>query len=171
MGGNLIQMHLTTESAAGAVIMCTSTCDDVRKAGPKMLRYPFAVLKYLLTGNMEHFFHNREICRQVFFAGDKSQQTEYALDHITLQPESNLVLNQLMYLETGKFKDAVPTLIIGGGKDSSIPKKSLEARAVKYDGQLKFYEDRCHEFFLLEGWEDVARDVLEWVQNVHQAAA
>jgi len=172
MGGNLIQKHLESEIAAGAVLLCTSSAEDVWRSAPRTFAaHPWTMLKHAVTGNPDYLFHAREVCRAIFFDGDRSAAAERALDRLGRQSESKRVIQDLMKFKAGDPKGFQPMLIVGGGRDKSIPLASHEARARQYKARVKFYEQAPHEFLLLDGWQACAVDLLNWMEDVFTEAA
>ncbi len=172
MGGMLIQKHIETQSVAGAVLIATSTDSDIRAAGLRLLfKYPWSALKYLLSGNANHLFHRRDVCRDLFFAGLNNENVERALDHLVAQSESPRAIREMSFMKFAKPVSGTPILFVGGGRDESIPQSSLEIRAKAYGGICKFYEDRPHELAIVDGWQDVASDIHDWIQQACAKAA
>jgi pimeloyl-ACP methyl ester carboxylesterase len=66
-----------------------------------------------------------------------------------------------------------PVLVIGGGKDRMVPASVVRRVADKYDDVAAYREYPSHAHWIVEepGWEEVAADVVEWLEGSSAAAA
>lgn len=164
MGGMLVERYLEFNEAAGAILLCGPSGQDLKDTSFTVLENFFwPTLKFVLTGNPDHLYHDRRSCRGLLFGGEHSENVDKALDHICSQPQSRKVMKDLMVFKAGPAKAACPTLLIGAEADISIPEGSLENRAKNRWYDCKMYEGRPHEIFITQGWEEVAEDMGHWL--------
>ena len=159
-----MQKYLETEPAAGAVLIATPTARDLKRAQMSALRnHPWAVLKTVLTGNPDQFYHDTKACRKVLFASDMSPETDKALEQISLQSEPSRVVSDLLNFKSGPPLTPCRALVITAGNDNSVSQETIAQHKAIYGAEVKNYPGKSHELIITPGWESVADDIGQWL--------
>jgi len=172
MGGMLVEKYLENDSAFAAVLLCTPDGRDLRATRFTVLRrYFWPTLKFALTGNPDYLYHDRESCRDLLFAGDRSSATDKALARIAAQDGSHSVMKELMKFSARPQRVTTPVLMISTETDLSLPPDSLRARAAQKNYALKMYPHGSHQIFMTSGWQSIADDIDGWLAQTLSRAA
>ena len=165
-GASLIQKHLESEEATGAVLMASTSAKALKEGRAKLAaKFFWPILKLAVTGNPDHLYHDAKACREILFNGDNSELTNKALGRLLMQPESHRMIKDLFEVEIGKPKKNLPTLVIGAGQDLGCPKSAIDEIAERYVGSVAIFDDAAHELFLMPGWERVAEKIESWLKG------
>jgi len=93
-----------------------------------------------------------------------------------LQTESGQVLfelffwmydvNQVTRIDFDKAR--APLLFLSGEEDKVVPPSTARSMAARYGDLATFvqFEHRCHYMQLEDGWEEIARTSLEWIEGL-----
>lgn len=177
MGGAVVQNYMGEHSVElkGAILFASATAGGMN-AGKTFLD------TYIIHKNLRiaaHKASGKEVTDSKMFESaffDRRVPMNKIKKYNTLlQKESkNIILKNLFKPYTNNYKVGIPILVIGSYADSYFPEKSLRKTAEFYEcseidttKQLKILPDLCHDMMLdEEGWEESARVVLEFVENI-----
>ncbi|MCI0396462.1 MAG: lysophospholipase [Chloroflexi bacterium] len=162
LGGVVVQKYLETHLALAGVLLASSPIQGMAAASMKMiLHYPIPLLKTFLTFNM---LHARPAFEDAFFSADmpRSQVRDY---FARMGNESfRALLDIMMFDKPQPERIKTPLLVVGGERDSSIPRKVNEALARAYHTQLETFPV-AHDMMLEAHWPTVAGRIVSWLSE------
>ena len=82
-------------------------------------------------------------------------------------PQSGRLLFELTIgrLSVNASRVHCPMLIIAGTEDKMIPSRTVRQIALKYQADFREYAGFAHMLNLEPGWERIAEDILNWLEN------
>jgi len=174
MGGLLAQMLAARGLAKAAVLLTPAP-----PAGILMVHKPSVIKTFWRIQTQWGFW--RKPVRLGF------EESVYSTFHLLPQEEQRRTYDEFVW-ESGRavweigmwFLDrhgaarvdetavSSPVLVIGGGKDRMVPPSVVRRVASKYEDVATYKEYPSHTQWIVEepGWEDVAADVVAWLERV-----
>lgn len=174
-GGLFAQILLSRGLGLAGVGICPAQPSGVITLKPSTVKASFSILGNPLTYNKavpitESQFHYA-FGNALSAAHSKKVWETYAIPaaaHVLWQGALGLVIPGDGRVNWGK-KDRAPLLLVAGTKDRIIPAVVVKKEWKKYSGpavvELKVFEGRTHGIVLQEGWEEVAKFTIEWVEE------
>ena len=146
------------------VLLAAPTPRSMRDGALRLLlRYPAAILRFAWSGDPDVIYRDRELVRDLLFSGASDPTSERALNRVLVERESRRILQDVRSLTFQRVP--VPVLAVGGGTDRGVPESAIREAADHYGGDHKIIAGASHEFFLMPGWEEVARSISEWIDG------
>lgn len=172
LGGMLAQKYLEDHVSPAAVFVCTPSAKDMKDTSFAVLRrFPWPMLKFIITSNPDHLYHSKDFCSQVLFGGDTSPTAQKIIQRLMQQSESGKVIKDSLSFKAQPPAQQIPTLIVGGEADGSILPDSYKECARIYASEVKLYPAKPHELLFVPGWESIAGDIIAWLDRAVAAWA
>ncbi len=164
MGGFVVQKYLEKYKAPGAVLMASVPPTGIWGVTFKVMRIiPGAFLKAISTLNLKHIINTNEkykllLCSESF---DDQKIVEYQKK---INTESFLAYIDMLGLDlVRKKKHHIPFLVIGGGQDKVLSKKTIIKTAKNYKTEAIIFEEVSHMMMLSDSYDAVADKIIDWV--------
>jgi pimeloyl-ACP methyl ester carboxylesterase len=160
MGGFIIQHYLSKQPAATvkkAVLLCSIPPTGAWRITLKtLLFHPLTFLKANLTWSLAPIFTHPQRARKFMFSPTfPEERFQQVLEQI--QDESYLGYLDTLFLHLPHpEKVTTPVMVIGGEKDYLFPPSDVHVTAQAYHTNALLVKDAAHNFFMEDGWEDVA---------------
>lgn len=166
IGGYLIQKHLESHSAPGAVLLASWVQSSCKLFYRMARRHPWQTAKAHLTVEPYAYIETPDLAREYFFSPDippEKLNRYFAL----LQTDSYLagwdtVLFNLIHPER---VHNVPMLVLGAGNDQAVNRDEVEATASAYNVQAEFFPGMAHDMMLEKDWLKCAERIKEWLRE------
>ncbi len=166
MGGFIVQKYLEKHDAPGAVLMASVPPYGVWGGTFSVLKkFPSTFLKANLTLHLKHIINSPQRYRQILCSNDFSNE-EIVSCLEKIDTESYLAYVDMLGLNlvnTKKIK--TPLLVLGGGKDATLPPKSVIKTAEKYKTKAVIFDDIPHMMMLSPGYKKVADKIIDWIAS------
>ena len=170
MGGFIVQKYLEKNSVPGAVLMVSVPPFGIWNATFSVLKnFPGAFIKANLTLNLKHvvnsnYKYKHILCTDEFSDKDieeylKLIDTESYIAYVDMLGLNLVNVKKVM-------KNKTPLLILGGGKDAVLSRKSVLKTAKKYNTEAIFFEDMPHMMLLSPNYSKVADKIIDWIENL-----
>jgi len=88
---------------------------------------------------------------------------EQHLRRLLAQNESHRIYSELSFLRFNRPRTRLPVRVIGGGKDFTLSLTHFRDTAAVYETEPVIYDDRPHDLMLVNGWQLIANDILDWL--------
>jgi pimeloyl-ACP methyl ester carboxylesterase len=166
MGGFVVQHCLATQNPnlkAGILVAPVPPTGTPKKNHAGIIPSLGDTLKILFTWSTYPLIGSLVKARAWFFS-PRFPQAKLEAVFPKLQDESFLVVIDMMgrvLPDVSKIK--VPILVIGGSHDAFFSPDDFTQTSIAYGGALKLYVGKPHNFFLEEGWETPADDMIAWL--------
>jgi len=167
MGGGIIQKYLEKYPSKAAILLATLPSSGVLMTTLKIAKtYPLPFLSANLTSNLHKIVSTPERTQWSFYEKNIDDK-DLKLYTDKLQSESYLAFLQMISFRVkNNFHDKIPMLVIGGEKDNIFTVKEQEKTAHKYNADLKIIKDAPHNLMLSSQWQEVADEILNWINRV-----
>ncbi len=169
MGGHVVQKYLELNPNAPiekAVLLCSVPPHGVWRATLKSIfKHPISFILVNLTWSLKPLINSKKKIKELFFT-DKISENQLDTAFKNGQDESYLAYLDMLFLDLPKpQKINTPILVIGGTDDFIFNKKDVLATAKAYNTEGSFFENAAHNLFMEDGWEDVAKVILDFLNN------
>lgn len=164
MGGYVVQKYLEKYPAPAGVLLASI---PVQGSLPfflrQMIKYPWAVLKVMLTLTPYYLVNHIEVTHALFFSPQVSpEQVQQYFSR--LQNESfRMVLDSALLKLPRPRRVTTPLLVLGAAEDRVFPVREIEATARAYGTQAEIFPNIAHDMMLEPDWQQVADRMLEWL--------
>ncbi len=165
MGGFVLQKYLEKNDATGAVLMASVPPFGIWNGTLFVLKnFTGAFLKANVTFNLKHIVNSRSKYKRILCSDN------YADEKIEKYLEKTDTESYLAYIDmlglnlVNVKKIKTPLLILGGGKDSAISKKSVIKTAEKYKTEAVIFEKIPHMMMLSPDFNQVADRIIKWAE-------
>lgn len=164
LGGLLAQRVAKRVPVPGLVLMATPTPKTMREGAFRLIgRFPWAMLKFVVTGNPDHVYRDEAVVRGLLFGGEHEASVDKALARILREPESSRLIADVQSLDLEPA--GVPVLVVGGDADIGVPVEALHEATERHRGTKKILSGAAHQFFMMPGWEQAAACIHDWLQK------
>lgn len=160
VGTAVVQKYIMKESTKCKV------CILLAPVAPWGMKYDF--FTKLVDGifqKIKLFLYNLKVIKKypvhLFVASDN-----ITIDNCRFVPESNKVCKQCFkpLMDIYKKKYYFSILILGSRNDKVINKKTIYKMSEYYQAQYKIYENIGHDMMLDKGWDEVAKDIFDFLR-------
>ena len=166
-GAYVVQKHLETGAAAGAVLLAPMPHTGVGPCMARLLRrVPGAVARIHASFGALPIAATPALARSLFFS---ARMTEEAVrrHHARLQGEAFLAYLDLLGLDPCRPRwGASPMLVLAAGADALFTRREMEEVAAVHGAALEFVPGMAHDMMLEPGWETVADRIPTWAQTI-----
>lgn len=166
-GAYVVQKHLETGAAAGAVLLAPMPHTGVASCMGRLLRrVPGAVARIHASLGALPIAATPALARSLFFSSEMPEEA-VRRHHARLQGEAFLAYLDLLGLDPCRPRwGAVPMLVLAAGADALFTRREMEDVAVAHGADLEFVPDIAHDMMLEPGWEAVADRIATWAQTI-----
>jgi len=170
MGGFIVQKYLENNNAQGAVLMASVPPSGVWNGTLSVFKkFTGAFLKAIFSFNLKHvvnsnYRYKHFLCSEEF--SDKNiEEYQKLVDTESYFAYLDMLGLNLVNVKKVK-KNKIPILIIGGGKDAGISKKTVLKTAKKYNTKAVIFKGMSHMMMLSPNYRKVADRIINWIENL-----
>ncbi|MEM8859349.1 MAG: alpha/beta hydrolase [Chloroflexota bacterium] len=167
MGGGVVQKYLEKYEAPAGVLLASMPPSGVGRISLNIFRHhPWRFLKSNLTLSLYPLIDTPKLARQHFFSADMSEK-EVEEYWSQMHDESFRAFLDMLILGLPK-PDLVNSkmLVLGGEKDTIFSVSQVKATAAAYNTDAIIYDGMAHDMMVEADWQNVADDIIEWVNKL-----
>ncbi len=168
LGALLIQMCLRDRRPPAAILLAPTHPMVLRRAAWRScLRQPARALRAVCLGRLREAVADEQECRRWFFSSGTPDDV-VARCFESLEEEPHHVLLELLLRRNIVPKEhlGTPVLVLGAGRDGSVPRRTVERVARLYGVRAEFFEELGHDMMMEPGWEEVAGRIVTWLGSL-----
>ena len=170
MGGFIVQKYLENNSARGAVLMAFVPPFGIWGGTLSVLKnFTGAFLKANVTLNLKHIVNSNYKYKHILcseeFSDKNIEEYQKLVDSESYFAYVDMLGLNLVNVKKVK-KNKTPFLIMGGGKDAAISRKSVLKTAKIYNTEAVIFEDMPHMMMLSPDYSKVADRMINWIENL-----
>ncbi|ACK81175.1 alpha/beta hydrolase [Methylorubrum extorquens] len=166
-GAYVVQKHLETAAAAGAVLLAPMPHFGVAPCMGRLLRrVPGAVARIHASFGALSIAATPAMARALFFSARMPEEA-VRRHQARLQGEAFLAYLDLHGLDLCRPRwRASPMLVLAAGADALFTRREMEEVAAAHGAGLEFVPGMAHDMMLEPGWETVADRIAAWAQTI-----
>lgn len=169
MGGFVVQKYLENHSVQGAVLISSVPPFGIWDGTLSVLKnFTGAFLKANVTLNLKHIINSNYKYKHILCSEEFSDKNIEEYQKL-VDTESYLAYVDMLGLNLVNVKkvkkNKTPFLIIGGGKDAALSRKSVLKTAIKYNTEAVIFENMPHMMMLSLDYSKVADKIINWIEN------
>ena len=165
MGGFATLKYLERNKPPAAVLVAPGTFRKLPTTTViKMLfQYPVEMLRLALL--MTQKIKSEKMYRHMFLYNAPKEVSEQGFKNIGRESSLALLGMSLPLVWLKPKKVSSPVLLLASGHDYFFPVRAEKRTAKAYGADFILYEDMGHNLMTETGWEDVAADILKWLNE------
>ena len=165
MGGLVVQKYLERGPAAAAVLLASVPTSGATATALRVLRHhPVQFAKINLRLSLYPVVETPELAREYLFSRHTPPEIVAAV-HPQLQAESYRAFLDMMTRLPQPERVRVPVRVLGAAEDGIFHPGEVERTARAYGTTAAIYPRMGHNMMLEPGWEQVAGDMLAWLEG------
>jgi len=165
MGGLVVQKYLERGPAAAAVLLASvPTSGETATALRVLRRHPVQFAKINLRLSLYPVVETPELAHEYLFSPHTPLELVAAV-HPRLQDESYRAFLDMMTRLPRPQRVRVPVRVLGAAEDAIFHPGEVQRTARAYGTQATIYPRMGHNMMLEPGWEQVAGDILGWLEG------
>jgi hypothetical protein len=172
LGAMLIQMRLRQLNPPAVVLLAPTHPAAFRRAAWHCLCHdPRLFLRVHRQGRLRLAVPTVEECREWFFSeSTPGEVVSWCFER--LQEESYRVCLELLLRPrvVQRARAGTPVLVLGAGRDHSVPRAVTERVAQLHGVRAEFFAEMGHDLMLDRGWEHVAERIIDWLGELGLAS-
>lgn len=164
LGGLVVQKYLETNHAPAAVLIAPSPASGMFFAGLSLfLQRPLLFTKTFLTLDVQTVYSTPTLVQAMLFSmnTDKAKVEKYTE---RFGKESFRAFLEMMFYLPEPKRVKSPLLVVGAANDAIISPRAIKDTGRAYQAEVRIFPGMAHDMMLEDGWEDVARYILEWLK-------
>lgn len=163
MGGLIALKAAESLPTLKALVLMNSAPPFMVPASPRVIKSQFKYLGDLLRSKPNH--PNESDYKELIL--NNVAEPEASAIYARTCPDSGRALREM---SMGKIKAtpsavACPVCVVIGHLDNILPLKAHRKVAKMYNAHVMEYPDKSHHTFSEEGWQDVAAELLIWIEE------
>ena len=165
LGGLVVQKYLERHRAPAGVLVAPSPASGMLGPGFILsLKHPLLFAEMYLKRDVCVLYSTPARARAMLFSADidEGKLERYAA---RVGAESFRACMEMIYNLPRPRRVKSPVLVLGGADDHIIRPRHIESTARAYGGDMKIFPRMAHDMMLEDGWEGVARHMLEWLNK------
>ena len=170
MGGLLALLLNSRGYGSKSVLITPATPYGIVNMSPSSVKSFFSVVRHWAFWEKPFAQSFEDVYYGVFNLYSKEEARK---NYDRLVYESGRALFEIGFWFLDKHKTSyaskesiqTPVLAIAGKKDRTTPISGIKKMASKYGFKYLEYENHAHGILGEKGWEEVASDILEWLEN------
>ena len=166
MGGLVVQKYLERATAAAAVLLASVPTNGATATALRVLRrHPVQFAKINLRLSLYPVVETPELAREHLFSPTTPPEIVTAA-HARLQDESYRAFLDMMTRLPRPKRVHVPVRVLGAAEDGIFTPDEVQRTARAYGVTPTIYQGMGHNLMLEAGWEQVAGDILAWLDEL-----
>ncbi len=170
-GGFVVQKYLEDHTAAGMILLAPISPTGAAETTVRtMVRHPVPFLRANLSLSLAPLVATPELARSLFFSASMPQKQVTSYQQ-RLQDDSYLGFLDLVVLDLVRTRrvNGVPTLVLGGEKDTLTTPAQVRRTARTYGTEAEIFAGMAHDMMLEAGWQTVAERMAAWLGQTFPA--
>ena len=165
MGGLIVQKYLERAPATAAVLLASVPTSGATATALRVLRHhPVQFAKINLRLSLYPVVETPELAHEYLFSRHTPPELVAAV-HPQLQDESYRAFLDMMTRLPRPKRVRVPVRVLGAAEDAIFHPAEVQRTARAYGTQATIYPRMGHNMMLEPGWEQVAGDILAWLEG------